>query len=242
MKTFSQIHRFLPIVKTTLGICIPLLLLAGCGGLEQPEKPRFVIVLVDETDSFALHSSQGQITMFWPEVVPWVRRIVNQIQPGDKFCVIGIDEHGFDIDDVRIPLKTFNEATLQAIQEKTRISKAVQELTRRQEVYKGTDILGALYHTAHFLNREEGNYRNTIIIFSDMIQYPWPPRLQDADDLRFPIDTEVYCLYVNASGRKEFKNIVNTWVDIFSSAELKITDDHFYQRAETEDAFKKLFL
>lgn len=230
MRFFSKKH------KITLGVSIffLLLLLTGCGEWEQ-EKPRFVIALVDETDSFKLDN-----TMFWPEVLPWIATIVNRLQPGDKFCVIGIDGHGFDTDDVRIPIETLDESTLKAVIQKRGISERVMALTRRQERHRATDILGALYHATYFLEKEKG-YRRTIIIFSDMIHYPWPPTTEDAADLWFPEDTEVYCFYVNASGRKNWENIINTWVSIFNSAGLQVTKDCFYQRDEVKSQIDKIF-
>lgn len=234
----SLLSRLFHYLQIIVGICL-LALTSGCGLPESEKNPRFVMVLVDETESFALYKEGKITTMFWPETLPWIAKIVTRLQPGERFCVIGIDEHGFDTDDVRIDY-ILDEGFMRAAQEKIKIVQKVKELTRRKERHRSTDILGALYHAAYFLNKQD-THRGMIVIFSDMIQEPEIPTLKDAVDLNFPKGTEVYCFYVNASGRENWEKIVNIWLPIFKAVGLETTKDCFSQRGEISIIFNKLF-
>ncbi|MBU0568645.1 hypothetical protein KJ693_01230 [bacterium] len=328
MQPFLEFRRLCRIITTALTIGFCLLLLQGCS--EVKKKPRFVIALVDETESFALYKggklaseyvfsitnlegsqgggcsckalrerrdidkfinelNEGKIseglkqaflegryflsdnagvnrksdiewevgdylvkkeddklkvytTVFWPEALRWVAKIVESLQPDEKFCLIGIDERGFETDDTRTPINTIYERQLKAIQQKRKIIKdQVRELTRRKDKHKSTDILGALYHAAHFLNKQD-THEGTIVIFSDMKQEPKPPTLKDASDLSFPKDTRAYCFYVNASGKQNWQKVTDIWLPIFKSAGLEATKDCFYQRNNVESGFNEAFL
>jgi hypothetical protein len=224
-------------------LCLILLLSSGCN-IKLPEPHlRFVIVLADETDSFALYEHGEITTMFWQEILPYIAKIANNLQPGEKFCVIGIDEHGFDTDDVRIPIITLDENPLKAVQQKKKIIKDIKNLSRRKEKHRSTDILGALYHAAHFLNKQKDNtHEGLVIIFSDMIQEPKFPTLKDAEKLKFPPKINIYCYYVNATGRDKWEKIVNRWVTILKPTNLEITKDCFYQRGEMQSQFNKVLV
>jgi len=206
---------------------------------EQEETPKFVIVLVDETGSFGIYRD-GNPTMFWNEIIPLAASVIDRLEGGDRFAVVGIDDHGFDSDDVRIPEQTIDPRALIAFQQKSRIKRGIRELQPRQHRRPYTDILGALYHTAYFLGRESG-YRNVVIIFSDMIQTPRYPTPNEARELKFPPETEIYCFYVNASemdeitgrvrpGIEEWRRLLDVWIPILRNAGVNVDERNFNQR------------
>jgi len=242
-----SLHHLKPLANLKYILCVFLLLqLIGCEKISEvigkTERLRFVIVLVDETGSFAL-SQNNEETHFWEEVIPWVGRIVDRLRPGEGFGLIGIDGHGFDTNDVRIGLETLDEGVLRAIGQKRVLKERVRELTRRRGA-PATDIVGALYHAAYFLDRLDQRYQGVIVIFSDMMQTPWET-LGGAENLSFPYGTKCYAFYVNATGRTAWDNLVSTWGPILERARVEIYRDdgniHFYQRGEMEKVFNSIF-
>lgn len=228
-------HRTFVVKSLSLSICF--LLFSGCSvSLEETtteENLRFVIILLDETDSFGFHDERGNITTrFWPEVIPLCRPIIDTFQPEEKFCVIGIDDHGFDTEDIRVEVQRLDSNQMQAHIQKKKLKSEVADLQFRKEKYKRTDLLNSLYHVAYLLNKEP-NYRGEVVIFSDMMHIPWPPTKKEAKDIRFPQNTKIYCFYVNASGRNEWDDMINTWGSIFEDAGVEQGNYHFYQRGET---------
>ncbi len=236
MKSFMKIHCHNPFFKILLAssVCFLMLLAVQEGYSADKVKPRFVIVLVDETESFAIYKNGKVEAMFWQEIIPCVVKVVQNLQPGEKFCVIGIDDHGFDTDDIRIPIQTLDEGILKAIQQKKEIIRKVKALERRKEKHRITDILGALQHTAYLLKKQD-SYRDVVVIFSDMIQEPNLPTVKQASGLKFPGDTKVYCLYVNAIGQENWDKLINAWGLVFKSAGVNVSrDSNFYQRGEID--------
>ena len=229
-------------------IVVVCLILFACSSewSENEEKPRFIIILLDETVSFRLTSID-----FWPEICFRASKIVSRLQPGEAFVIIGIDGHGFDPDDVRIPSTILDESFLKAVQQKRKVVKQIKELKRRPSNFPYTDIMGALQQTANLL-KGESDYEAVIAIFSDMIQTPRFPRLQDATGLSFPENTRVYCFYVNATegnlaipGTQSWDRIVNAWVPIFEHSGLiykqQDGNDNFLTRDKTNLQFDRIF-
>lgn len=206
------------------------------------EKPRFVIVLLDETGSFALEQ-EGVKTQFWSEIIPWASRIVDSLNPGEGFGLIGIDDQGFDTEDIRISLEVMDEGVLKANIQKKELKKRVKELTRREGA-NYTDIMGALSHAAYLLNNMEGKYQGIIVIFSDMVQTQ-KKGLSDELKCHFPDGTKGYCFYVNATGQGKWDFLINKWDAIFKGLNLDVKKPdgklHFYQRGEMKQAFKNTF-
>ncbi len=218
--------------------------ITGCGGDEV--APRFVIVLMDETMSFRIDTTQ-----FWPEVRSHVEKIVGKLEPGEGFGIIGIDDHGFDTDDIRLEMTVLNQNLLLLNRQKRELIRKVRELNPRHANRPYTDILGALYQTANLLKGEE-NHRGVVAVFSDMIQTPRFPSVNEASALSFPKGTEIYCFYVNATkeyhgttGQEWWDRITGAWIPIFEQAGLKYKDDngtpHFYQRGKSEYAIESIF-
>lgn len=315
-------------ITLSVSACL-FLLLSGCSS----PKPRFVIVLLDETESFALYTQKGRtpikvfsinnnaqqfekelnegkiseelkkffirrasskevvylkdevyflpeqptvekindnvwriedylikrennrldvyITTFWPEVLYWTTKIVNSLKAGDMFCVIGIDEYGFDGDDVRM-IKTLDKNLLRAMRQKRKIVERVKRLTRRKKYHRKTDILEALEHAAfilyavnYFSNKHQSTH-GVIAVFSDMFHEPKPnrprpPSLKEASNLSFPKDTEIHCFYCGASGRAQWQTFKQEWTKVFKQAGLEDKNFDFSQPTGTKPAFDKLF-
>lgn len=212
--------------------------------VKTPVK-RSIIVLLDETESFAQYQDGSITTMFWNEVLPYICAIIRKIQPENLFGMIGIDEKGFETtsDDVRILQALPMSSGRTRLMKKT-IEKMVASLQRRKEQHKTTDILGALEHAESLLTTPQLNQDTqieenqqqqveyVIFIFSDMKQEPKMPTLQMAKNLKFPENTKIYCFYVNASGRQDWDKITKLWGSIFKQAGVKTY--HFYQRQQTK--------
>ncbi len=205
--------------------------------LKQTPPSTCLIVLVDETGSFGLKQHNGEIAHFWPEIIPWVNRIISILNPGDCFTLIGIDGHGFDTDDVRISQSFISWGAIKAQIDKRKLNQKIKKLKRRQGAKK-TDILGALYHAAHLLNilhQSYPNYRGIIVVFSDM-QQTAPMDLHNP--VRFPQGTRAIFFYVNATGHSQWEQLINKWTSILHSLNLDIQG--FYQRGNMEVGFNKL--
>ncbi len=244
-------------IKITLAVSLfSSLLLLGCSCSKVEEiakktkkaldemtpKPRFVVVLLDETGSFKLSSNSED--HFWQEALSWVVRIVESLQPGDKFCVIGIDFHGGDQDDIKIGVEPFFNRILTSLEQKEREEEINEERERIKEEVMNlkcrrtgkSDIFGALRHAAKYLNSEEEEYQNVVFVFSDMHQ---TASVKDIN-LEFPKNTEIYCLYVNYAEKINDvspKWPVRMWKDILKSAE----NAYFYEYGQTKDGLNKYF-
>ena len=235
------------LVASILGVSF-LILFEGCDTKSNPvlDKPRFIIAMVDETPSFHVDTMQ-----FWPELRSWVAQIVQRMEPGERFAIIGIDDHGFDVDDIRVPVLMLDENSLTASRQKREIIKTVLSLNRRPLAHPYTDIIGGLHQAANILKGQE-NYRAMIAIFSDMIQTPRFPTIDDAKDLSFPPDSHVYCFYVDATrghekvtGQESWNRIVSAWVPVFEAAGLNYQDEngnyYLYERGNTKIGFEIAF-
>jgi hypothetical protein len=201
---------------------IGLAILQGCHAT-KPQAQKLFVVLVDETESFALYEQRGVIErMYWEAVVDTlIPKIVNSLEAGCAFTIIGIDEHGFDAEDVRMPLTVLPQGFLESKMEKDKLARNVRELKQRQQRHRKTDILGALYHAAYFTSRYPER-KAVIFCFSDMRQEPTWPTQEQARALKFPEGTEAYFFYVNASGRTNWERMVQVWEPILTEAGLQL--------------------
>lgn len=230
-------------------LCIALFmllpLLNGCEKVakevKKNEKSRFVIVLLDETSSFILEQGGAKVH-FWSEIIPWTSRIVDSLNPGEGFGLIGIDDHGFDTEDIRINLEVMDENPLKVVTQKKELKKRVKELTMRKGS-KATDIMGALSHAAYLLNNMERKYQGVIVVFSDMVQTAG--ELSNEPRGNFPAGTKGYCFYVNATGKGKWEMLLSKWDSIFEGLNLEVRRPdgklHFYQRGEMKQAFENAF-
>lgn len=207
------------------------------------KKPRFAIILLDETDSFGSNTQRGAAqSLYWPDALAMAKLIIQNLEPGDEFVVLAIDETGFQEEDILIPFHQFDRAFLKSRIEKKRILQDVMSLTRRKEKYSRTDILGSMFQAAHFAAKES-EFETVVFCFSDMIQEPKWPTLPDAKGLSFPPTTTGYFFFVDASGQGQWQRLVEVWKPIFENAGLQIHNDgslNFFQHGESALAVKRI--
>lgn len=206
----------------------------GCTSQEQSTyfpKPRFVMVLVDETGSFVNE---------WKAMRDCIEQlVVPGLQPGEGFGLIGIDDQGFQPDDVRIKMLTLDQNPLKAKIQKEQLAAEVGRLERRSQSRPFTDVVGAVRHAEYFFKSEQ-DHRPALLIFSDMRQTPRMPTPADFAGLRFPEGTEAHCLFVDASGWVEWQTSVGHWVKLLTAAGVKITANDFHQKGRTSQAIGRI--
>lgn len=198
-------------------------------------RPNFVAVLIDETGSFAED---------WDDMLRWVGTVAERMQPPGGLVVIGIDNEGFQSDDVRIGPLLLDPSPLRARVQVREVAKEIEALAPRpanpDQPY--TDVLGALRHAAYFFALER--YRDfdpVLLVFSDMRQTPRMPTAAEARDLSFPGGTVVHALYVDATGWEDWRQTVQLWQELLSNAGVSISAESFHQKAETSVEINRLF-
>lgn len=227
-----------------------LLLILAAGSIEASaqikhavKKPKFAIILLDETDSFGSNTQHGTAqSLYWPDALAMTKLIVQNLEPGDEFVVLAIDEVGFQEEDILIPFHQFDRAFLKSRIEKKRILNNIMNLSRHKEKYSRTDILGSMYQAAHFAAKES-EFEISVFCFSDMIQEPNWPSLADAKGLSFPSNATGYFFFVDASGQERWQKLVEVWKPIFENAGLGVYDDgalNFFQHGESALAVKRI--
>ena len=222
--------------------------LSGCDliskMIEKGIKPQFVIVLVDESGSFALNYG-GVRTHLWPDAIYWGSYIAESLNPGDAYAIIGIDGHGFDTDDIRINIQVIDENQIKARTQKRNLKKQVQGLTRRENASSVdanyTDIIGALSHSEYLLRNMGQKYQGIIVIISDMVQ----TARDIGTEFSFPDGTMGYCFFVNATGRSQWADLIKKWNTIFENINLDVKKPdgtiHFYQKADSPQNLSSIF-
>lgn len=229
-------------------LCVLLLLAAGSTEASAQikhavKKPKFAIILLDETDSFGSNTIHGTAqSLYWQDALAMTKLIIQSLEPGDEFVVLAIDEVGFQEEDILVPFHQFDRAFLKSRIEKKRILNNIMNLSRRKEKYSRTDILGSMYQAAYFAARES-EFEIIIFCFSDMIQEPKWPTLADAKGLSFPPNATGYFFFVDASGQERWQKLVEAWKPIFENAGLEIYDDsalNFFQHGESALAIKRI--
>jgi len=219
-------------------LSIIILLIFSCVAREIEQ--RFIIILLDETASFSLNSGNEKV-MFWDEAIKKSMTLVSHLQAGDKIAVIGIDDHGFDVDDIRIEENTINYVFIKSKQDKKKLKEMISNLKPRQHKRPYTDILGALYHTAYLL-KKQSEYKGYIFVFSDMLQTPSFPSKDETTELSFPPKTKCFFFYVATSGKENWERIVQIWLNLLRESGLEIGENSFFQRGEDIDEILKEIL
>jgi len=211
--------------------------------LAAQTSKRLYLVLIDETDSFGLYKGKGVVdTLYWQEAIRLTRSIIGRLEPSDEFALIGIDEQGFDEEDVRIPFEELDEGFLRAKMQQSGLARKLMALQRRKNKHRSTDILGALYQAAHFAANEP-DHETIIFCFSDMKQEPQWPSAEDAKNLKFPAGTKGFFFYVDASGRKNYDKIVSVWEPVLRHAGLGIYNGQvlsFFQQGNSNLKLNKI--
>jgi len=172
-----------------------------------------VVVMLDETGSYVKDLG------LWEPSRDLACSIIGALQPGDAFCLIGMDATPYEAQDVRLELMSLPTSTLAAAVKRRELQKRVEKLEPRESVGKGTPVTLAVAHAADLISTQEGRYRPYLVIFSDMSEDP-PEDGQTPKDVRSPIrlpaECEVRALYVSEfGGREEFLQRTGHWEDAF---------------------------
>lgn len=178
-----------------------------------------MVVLLDESGSFA---------DLWDQVKEDLSAtVIANLETEDQFMLIGMDSHGFDFDDVRIPLVDMPHNPLRLRGFQRDLTTALEGLEPRPSE-PGTDVFGAVQHAAHFLRRgQEAGYRPILLVFSDMVpDYNKPQTAAEARELGqrlvIPTETLVRFFYVREKGGEAWGDLVQRWVVLFQTAGLDL--------------------
>ena len=196
-------------------LLIVLLCLAGCGGKERPHT--LLLLDFDETSSFVAPG-------YWEQSIRMARIAVDHLGPGDAVAVIGIDDHGFDSDDIRLPITVFSRGTLQAVADRNALKARLSTLQARptssgfrlpngkmRGIPCGTDLLGAIDQTAS-LAAYYPQMRTRVLLLSDMQDDPGSsPSGYSGEKVLFSGDSKAMALFVDESGGAEWKARVTRW-------------------------------
>jgi len=208
---------------------------------------RLVIVMLDETSSF---------TPYWQACVDFAGKVASRLQAGDAFAVIGIDDHGNDPDDARIPIEKLDNSSLRMLGQRKVLAKRVRALQIRPHKKDLTDILEGIHQAAIFAESSavEGYYP-VLLIFSDMQETMHrPQRLPVPSDIagwKFEHGGEAHCFYVNvtdwidASKKQKgtsWDTMVGSWVAVLNAAGLDAdAKKSFLQSGDTKLEIDRLF-
>ena len=218
---------------------------------------HLVIVLLDETSSFQ---------KFWDESVSLTATVANRLRPGDAFTVIGIDDHGKDNEDTRVPIRILNPGALNAIGERNQLVHTVRELRQRKmnpdREHDLTDITGALSQAAGFTNNlAVQDYYPIVLLFTDLEQTQFGkeplrlPKPEDVSGSKFKNGGEAHCFLVDLSGWTKrtqsllekdsrgtaWNNLVDVWTAVFRQAGLEASASSFHQAGDSRVEIERLF-
>jgi len=241
-ETVGKVRRLVRTWQTVvvLSLTVVTTLLAGCTK-PSPAQPRLLLILLDETSSFV-------VTGYWADSLEVARSAVFLLRPGDQVCVIGVDDHAFDYDDVRIPVTELPRGALASTQAKKVLIQKIAALKPRptssgwklpdgslKSHPKGTDVLGAIHHAAHFASRADRVV--SVIACSDFQDEPTTEssgQLQQAAS--FPPQTRFVGMFVVERGGREWDARVNRWIQKLRGLNIDCTDRDFHTGSESKQA------
>jgi hypothetical protein len=229
-----------------LAAAAALLYLSGCGlpapGRAAPDH-RLVVVLLDETGSFV---------DYWQPCLDLAASVASRLKPGDAFAVIGIDDHGNDPEDARIPVTLVSPGALQSLADRKSLAKKVKALEPRKAKRPLTDILHAMQQASIFANAPAmQGYKPVVLFFSDMQETPRLPGPADIKGWNFAARGEAYCFYVNVTGWVDhaktqrgttWDSLVESWTATLNAAGLDADPKKsFFQSGDSKVEISRLF-
>jgi DNA-binding transcriptional MerR regulator len=198
-------------------------------------RPRFIVVFLDETGSRA---------QTWEAMREKAAFIASKLKNREAIAVIGIDDHGYDEDDIRIPLSIVQAPSdlMTAVLEKQRqaIIQQMNRLQRRRNPQR-TDIVGAIRQALEMANKESAERRTVLAFFSDMQQTPQMPDAGAFKDIHFPAGTEAYCFYVNGSKHYTFDQTVDLWQHQLNAAGVTASAVNFHEKGTVDVGVSQAF-
>jgi hypothetical protein len=187
-------------------------------------RPRLIVVFLDET------GSRGEA---WEAMRNQAALIASRLKNRDAFALIGIDDHGGDEDDVRVPLSIVQAPTdLNVAMLNQQRQEIVQQVTklRRRGNPQTTDIVGPIKQALGIANMLSRDRDVVLAFFSDMQQDPKMPDAAAFKGIQFPTGTTAYCFYVAGTKRYDFPTTVDLWQRLLTSAGIRITTNDFHQQ------------
>jgi hypothetical protein len=223
-----------PIVRWAFLVLMALSLLWIIGGCSlQTHQKTLLIFLFDETDSFVRAGH-------WGPSIAMARGAIEQLRPGDAVGVVGIDHHGFDSDDLRLPVTVFAKSSMRAVIDRRAVTEKLAQLQPRKTssgfalpngkvrgTPRGTDTLGALEQAAQLATYYPG-MRVRIMVFSDMCDEPGSsPSGYSGDKHPFSGECKIKVYFVKESGGKQWKTLVAKWEAAFNELGATCTSTDF---------------
>jgi len=229
-----------------------LLAVFGLGVCPRPAaaaggKPTVLIALLDETSSFVANGTKWKLSLFALQLA------VKQLQPGDSFCLIGIDDHGGDPDDVRIPRTTLPAQMLRRAMVQKTLLLTLRDMKPRptSSGYTlpngkmkgkpfGNDVLGAVSEAQVLTNYTPSNARTRLLICSDFRDEPPTKTSGAAKKVLFPADTRLMAIFVEqgtgnpSTGLQEWQDRITSWQTRFKAMNVICTPRDFLPPAESD--------
>ena len=218
----------------------------GCT-VAEPRTPVLLIILLDETESYMKTGN-------WTQSLRTALRAVDFLRPGDAVCVIGIDDHGFDQDDVLIPAMPIPRTTLKSVEAKRLLMDRIASMEPREESsgrklpeggYKGfpfgTDTRGAVSQAAQISGYFD-DHLIRILIFTDFRdEPPVVPEGRGNIDIQFTGDCRLKALYIDETGGADWFDRIERWVEVFNNLGVKCSAKDFYPTSmSSPSTFPKL--
>ncbi|HLJ54224.1 MAG TPA: hypothetical protein VKT77_04240 [Chthonomonadaceae bacterium] len=216
-------RTFVAATVAGFGACLPLL--NGCAPAEtstpayaarsaDAPKGRMLVIILDETASFCDQ---------WDQAVKTASAGVRELYPGDSCVVIGLDDHSWNSDDVRVAMTTLPLSTLPAAQAKANLAESIRKLRQRptssgftvngkpRGAPPGTDTAGALDYAA-YLARDAGNRAVTVAMFTDLENEP--PKVETArrDPNPLPRFTHLFVYQIRSRGGNDTTKRIGEWI------------------------------
>lgn len=213
-------------------ICASLFI-SGCHMASQ-NPPAILIILIDETESFMKAGN-------WEGSLSVAVAAVESLRGKDALCVIGIDDHGFDQDDILIDTVKLPSASLKRIEVMQPLVREILALKPRETSsgyklpsgqYKGvpygTDTRGAVSHAAQIASYFK-DYRVRLLLFTDFRDEP--PEIDDDRkniDIPFTGDCRLKALFIDESGGAEWHERLSKWTAFFNEIGVQCSNEDFY--------------
>lgn len=206
------------------------------GAVTEPDNgPIVLIAVLDETASFHNH---------WQESVDKAAQAVAKLWPGDAVLVLGLDNHAWDEDDVRIPLSVLPNGALRAVQAKARLVAEVRALTPRPSSSgcllngrlrgkpPGTDTIGIVDMAGSLATQASGRTVH-LAVFSDFEDEPVRNTGASNEAITFPPNTHFTALYVRPHGHHYVQKRIDEWVGIMNRMHVSCSADNFHLASDS---------
>jgi len=191
-----------------------------------------------------------------------VAKAVVSMRPGDAILVLGLDDHAWDPDDVRVKLTVLPSGALRSAQAKASLVTAIRALQPRptssgslvngkpRNTPPGTDTIGIIDMAASLATRDAGNMPVHVTVFSDiedeLVRSTGASKSLAAASrthtpaqqvlTAFPPRTRFTACYVAFHSHDEVQKRIDHWVGILRSMQVNCSDHDFYSTSDASNA------